>query len=421
MKPILILVLLLSAATIHAQQSILIKAGKMYNAEQNRFETNRQILLSNGRIEKVGANLTAPAGATIIDCPSCTVTPGLIDMHTHILYKEDAGDKSVLEDGINHTDADRSLRAVKIANTLLKGGFTTIRDLGNSGVYLDVSFRNAVRAGNIQGPRVFASGPILSPVGGQTYNLPMHAQHLVAKEYRVINGPVDARLAVQEHVRMGVDLIKVCSDNTPGNLLLSPDELKAIVQTAQEYGLPVTAHATFDRSVRQAVLAGVNGIEHGYSIADSTLELMKQRKVYLVPTDMSYEGAMTLFRLQKVEQDTNYVHAEINAYKSRLMRAYKKGIPIVFGRDYYFNTGLNEAKASIDGLSSYFQAGMPAHEVLRTATWNAASALGRQGQLGVLKEGATADIVVFDGDLETNFLSAIQKTKWVIKSGVIVQ
>lgn len=218
-----------------------------------------------------------------------------------------------------------------------------------------------------------------------------------------------------------MDLIKVCSDNTPGNLLLSPDELKAIVQTAQEYGLPVTAHATFDRSVRQAVFAGVNGIEHGYSIADSTLDLMKQRKVYLVPTDMSYEGALTLFRLQKVEQDTNYVHAEINAYKSRLMRAYKKGITIVFGRDYYFNTGLNEAKASIDGLGSYFQAGMPAHEVLRAATWNAASALGRQGQLGVLKEGATADIVVFDGDLETNFLSAIQQTKWVIKNGTVVQ
>lgn len=203
MKPLLTLLLILSAAITNAQQSILIKAGKLYNAEQNRFETNRQILLSNGRIEKVGTSLTAPAGATIIDCPSCTVTPGLIDMHTHILYKEDPGDKSVLEDGINHTDADRSLRAVKIANTLLKGGFTTIRDLGNSGVYLDVSFRNAVREGHIEGPRVFASGPILSPVGGQTYNLPVHSQHLVAKEYRVINGPVDARMAVQEHVRMG--------------------------------------------------------------------------------------------------------------------------------------------------------------------------------------------------------------------------
>lgn len=421
MKILLYSIALLIGTTVKAQNSILIKTGKLYNSEQNRFEKNMQILVSNGKVEKVGSNLQFPSSATIIDCSGCTVTPGLIDAHTHILYKENSGDKSILDDGINNTDADRSLRAVKVGETMLKGGFTTVRDLGNSGQYLDVSYRNAINSGYFVGPTMFAAGPILSPFGGQTYNLPMQSQYLVNKEYRVINGAEDAKTAVKEHIKMGVDLIKVCSDNTPGNLLLSPEELKAIVETAQEYRLSVTAHATFDKSVRQAVLAGVNGIEHGYNISDSTLELMKKRNVYLVPTDLTFEGAIKIFKLQKATVDSNYVQSVINSFKERVNRAYKKGVTIVFGRDYYFNLPYNESEASRDGLLSYFAAGLPVNEVLRTATWNAAKALGKQGQLGVIKEGARADLVVFDGDLENAFATAIHRIRTVLKNGNIVQ
>ncbi|MEJ7678907.1 MAG: amidohydrolase family protein [Segetibacter sp.] len=258
------------------QNSTLIKAGKFYNSQTNTFQKDIQILITNETVEKVGTNISVPANTKLIECTNCTVTPGLIDMHTHLLYKENPYAKSVIEDGINNTDADRSLRAVKTCHNYLIGGITSVRDLGNSGEYLDVSLRNGINAGYFQGPTMFVSGPIISPYGGQTYNLPFQSQHLVDKEYRVVKNVDDARLAVQEHIKMGVDLIKICADNSPGNLMLSFDEIKAITETAHEYGLKVTAHATFDKSVRRAILAGVDGIEHGYDISDSTLDLMKK-------------------------------------------------------------------------------------------------------------------------------------------------
>lgn len=373
------------------------------------FQKNVQILVTNGKVAKIGTNITVPPDAKVIECPNCTVTPGLIDMHTHLLYREDPNSKSVLEDGINNTDADRSLRAVKICRNLLKGGFTTVRDVGNSGEYLDVSLKKAINARSFQGPTVFASGPIISPYGGQTYNLPIQYQYLVDEEYRVVKNVDDAKLAVKEHIKMEVDVIKICADNTPGNLLLSVEEIKAITETAHEYGLQVTAHATFDKSVRRAVLAGVDGIEHGYGISDSTLDLMRKRNIYLVPTDISYSGALKIFKLQNRAVDTSYVRSMINSFKERLQRAYKKGVTVVYGSDYYLNISYDEGDASKDGLLSYFEAGIPANEVLKCATLNAAAALGRKGRLGVIKENSVADIVLFDGDLENDFSNVLFK------------
>ncbi len=231
----------------------------------------------------------------------------------------------------------------------------------------------------------------------------------------------DAILPVKEHVKMGVDVIKICADNTPGNLLLSFEEIKAITETAHEYGLKVTAHATFDKSVRRAVLAGVDGIEHGYGVSDSTLELMRKRNIYLVPTDLSYAGAIKIFKLENITVDTNYVHTVINSFKERLQRAYKKGITIIFGRDYYFNIPYDESEASKDGLLSYFEAGVPVNDILKSATINAAVALNKKGQFGVVKENSLADIVLFDGDLENDFPHVLFKVKAVLKNGQVIQ
>lgn len=420
MKLIFVPLLILLTLSASAQNSTLIKTGKFYNAEINSFQKDVQILITNSRIEKIGTRITVPANTKVIECGNCTVTPGLTDMHTHLLYKEDPGSKSILDDGINNSDADRALRAVKVGRSMLKSGFTTVRDLGNSGEYLDVSLKNAIATGRVQGPTVFASGMIISPYGGQTYNLPLHSQHLVDKEYRIIKSVDDAKLAVKEHVRLGVDLIKICSDNTPGNLMLSFDEIKAITETAHEYGLKVTAHATFEKSVRTAVLAGVDGIEHGYDIADSTLDLMAKRGVYLVPTDLTFSGAMKIFKLQNVITDSGYVRGVINSFKQRLIRAHKKGVNIVFGRDYYFNIRYDEGEASKDGLLSYFEAGISVQDVLRSATFNAGVALDRKGRIGVLKEKGMADLVIFDGDLENNFPTTLFKVKAVYKDGKLV-
>lgn len=403
------------------QNSTLIKAGKFYNSQTNTFQKNIQILITNENVAKVGTNLIVPADTKIIECTNCTVTPGLIDMHTHFLYRENSYAKSVIEDGINNTDADRSLRAIKICRNYLAGGITSVRDLGNSGEYLDVSLRNGINAGYFPGPAMFVSGPIISPFGGQTYNLPFHSQHLTDKEYRVVKNADDARLAVKEHIKMGVDLIKICADNSPGNLLLSFEEIKAITETAHEYDLKVTAHATFDKSVRRAILAGADGIEHGYDISDSTLDLMKKRNIYLVPTDLTYQGAINIFKLENRSIDTNYVRSVINSFKERLQRAVKKQVTLVFGRDYYFDIPYSESDAAKDALLSYFEAGIQPKDVLRSATQNAAMALGKKDKLGVIKEGAVADIVLFDGDLETDFSKALFKVKTVLKNGKIVQ
>jgi imidazolonepropionase-like amidohydrolase len=241
---------------------------------------------------------------------------------------------------------------------------------------------------------------------------------VIAQEYRVVKGAKDAREAVLEHIKQGVDLIKVCMNTD--NRVLAPDEIAAIVQTAHENGIPVTAHATYDESARDAVLAGVNGIEHGYSLSDSTLALMAKRGTYLVPTDVTREQARILVEGigMKGKEGEDYAKSFLDGVHDRLRRAVSKGVTIIAGSDFYNDIpALPRGKGAVGVILSYHEAGIPVNEVLQYATYNAAKALGVSDSIGNIRKGMKADLVFFNGDMEKDFTNALFNVQMVIKNG----
>lgn len=414
----------LSCFLLHAQPApagtMLVKAGKFYDAEKGVFLTQQEVLIENGRIKAVGVKLSVPKGTPVLDYPQGTLTPGLIDAHTHLLMVQKLDD-NLATDVLLFSTETRVLRAAGFARAYLASGFTTIRDLGNSGQYLDVEVAKAIRRGYIEGPRMLVSGPIISAMDGQFYQLPLKEQERITRlEYRVVNGTADAALAVKEHANNMVDVIKVVVFGERMGLNL--DELKAIVTTAHAHRLSVTAHTVGERDAALALEAGVDGIEHGYALSDSTLELMAKRGVYLVPTDPSIQGVVHIESMQhKQKSDTAKIRQMLSPLADRLLRAKQKGVTIVAGSDAYFELNKSRGDLAKDALVAYFDEGLLPAEILRTATWNAAQALGRGGQLGVIKPGAIADIVVFNGDLEKGFVQSLFDVRTVIKDGKVVR
>jgi imidazolonepropionase-like amidohydrolase len=401
-----------------SQKTYLIKAGKLYNSEKNIFEENVDILVKSNRIIKLGKNLKADS-AEVINLQNCTVSPGLIDAHTHILTIQKPTDPLEV-DMLMNSDIERSLRAVKIGRSYLEAGFTTIRDLGNSGMYLDLNMKRAIQKGWIVGPGMIVSGPILSPEDGQFFDLSSQNRFVIDREYTVIRNVEDARQAVKDHISHGVDVIKVVMGD--GSLILSLDEVKAIVETAHQFGKKVTAHATYDLVIARALEAGVDGIEHGYGIADSLLDIMARKKVYLVPTIGTIESYKELFDPEKKRTAEDYKGLEgfVRNMEEIVKKAIEKGVMVVNGADMYIYTERPQGVAAKNSMEAYYVGCGKANEVLKTATKNAAIACGVDDRVGVIKENMRADIVAFEGDMEKTFISSLYKIKFVMKNGEII-
>lgn len=408
---------LTSACSQTPSNSYLIQAGKMYDSENNLFLTNQEIHIQNNRIINVGQNLTVTENTVVLDYSNATVTPGLADMHTHILTQQ-GWTEELYVDAIRMSDGDRLLRGVNFLKSYLEAGFTAVRDLGNSGQYLDVDLRNAINNDLIEGPRMFVSGPIIGSYDGQFGGLSKDDHEWITKqEYRVVNGADDARMAVRESIVQSVSVIKILAF---GNILsMSQDELSAVIETAHNNRITVTAHADRDFAARLAIEAGVDGIEHGYNLSDATLDMMLENEVYYVPTIPSVDLQAAALDLMNQEYTREELEASGQYSDDFLMRAYNKGVTIVAGSDVYYDFGIPRGEASKHTLLKYFEAGMPPSDVLRTATYNASAALNLVGQIGVIKENALADIVIFNGDLEENFKESLFNVDLVMKDGKI--
>ena len=422
MKFLSLMLALSASLLLHSQGTekiYLLKVAKLYDSEKNSFLKNQEILVKGKKIEKVGTNLTKPEGAEVINLQSCTVTPGLIDAHTHVLTIQKMTDPLETDLFING-DMERTLRAVGICKSFLEAGFTTIRDLGNSGQFLDLNLKRAIGNGWIIGPRMGVSGPILSPEDGQFFNLASHNRFVIDKEYRVIKNVEDARQAVKDHISKGADVIKVVMGD--GRITLPLEEVKMIVETAHSFGIKVTAHATYDAVIDRALEAGVDGIEHGYGIADSLMDKMARKKVYLVPTIGDYDAYIRLFadNERKITPDElNGLRSYVTAGETIVKKAIEKGVMVVNGSDMYLFNKIPQGQAAKNTLDTYFEACNNPADVLKTATKNAAIACGVDGFTGVIKENMTADIVAFEGDLEKDFKKTLYKVKFVMKEGQI--
>lgn len=421
------LMLVASAPMVAAAQSrgpaappVLVRAGNVFDAEHGRMTGPRDILIRNGRIAEMGERLAAPEGASIIDLSRCSVTPGLIDGHTHLLAEQAMGEGLSTVAARDHAlngDVYRTLQGAQRGRDYLAAGFTAVRDLGNSGGFLDLQLAHAIDDGVTSGPRVYGSGPGLAPAGGQLEPLPSDPHDLVNGEYRVVNGVDDTRAAVRDAIARGAGVIKIYPEATPQRTRMSVEEIQAAVSEARRHGVPVAAHATSDASIREAVEAGATSIEHAYEISDETLRLMAAKGVWLVPTDPSLEMALNFTSTWPHPPSREDVEAHLAPGRERLARARTLGVPIAMGSDLYVPYAEGRGRGSLATLVGYVEAGMTPAEALQSATWNAGRMLGDE-RLGVLRVGAYADLVAVQGD-PTLSLAALTAPEMVMKAGRI--
>lgn len=412
---------ILHTATAQSGNAIYIRAGKLFDSEAGKIHADYLIKIERNRIAEVGKDMEIPADAKVIDLSAYTVLPGLIDAHTHLMTLDDLNDETPMADKLLFEgDALRVLRGAKRAKSWLDNGFTSVKDLGDSGAFLDVALKKAINEGTVEGPRMFVSGPIISSEGGQVPGLVHSHRGVIEEEYTIVRNVDDAINAVRIHVNAGVDLIKICANNTPNNTSLTMDEMKAIVKMAHRYNKKVTAHATSDQAVWEAVTAGVDGIEHGYEISDTTLALMAQKGVVLVPTDISISLFHKLYDIIdfKWNRELNLKRAK-DRYQDRLQRAIEAGVTIVTGSDNYLDFEMPQGAAAKNILIAYEEEGMQPLDILRSSTHLSAKFMDKEEELGVIKQGALADIIAVEGDIENDFSAAIFNMVFVMKNGEV--
>jgi imidazolonepropionase-like amidohydrolase len=410
-----------AAAAQRASQPVtVVRAGNLFDSEAGRMVGPHDILIRGDRVAEVGEGIVAPEGATVLDLRRCSVVPGMIDAHTHLLLEQRQGEALsdvAARDQAAQGDVHRVLSGARRGRDYLEAGFTSVRDLGNSGGYLDLMLERGINDGLVQGPRIYGSGPGLAPAGGQMEPMPGDPHHLVGAEYRIITSPDDARAAVRDAIARGADVIKMYPEATPQRTRMSVAEMAAVVSEARRHNIPVAAHATSDRAVREAVEAGVSSIEHAYEISDETLRLMASKGVWLTPTDPSLEMALEFSSTWPQQPPREEIERHLQAGRDRLMRAHRLGVRIALGSDLYFPYGPGRGEGARATLDGYVEAGLSPSQALQSATWEAGRLLGDDG-LGVIRPRAWADLVAVEGD-PTQGLAALRSPRLVIKGGKV--
>ncbi len=401
-----------------------VKCGHLIDVKAGASLAGAVILIENGRITAAGPGVKVPAGARVIDLGAATVLPGLIDVHTHLLTNLDPEKGDEQFNGTMFTQmspAKRALLGAGMARETLEAGFTTVRDLGNSGTNGDVALRDAIHEGWVTGPRMAVSTRALSPIGGQFGGLSALGRQLVPLEYVEVTGADEARRAVRSAIFDGASVIKVIVNTA---ITLSLDEMKAIVDEAHRNGLKVAAHAIGDEPTRVAAQAGVDSIEHAYTVPDDALRLMAEKKIYLVPTDYPADEIVKLSGRHTPEEEKAMrpqLEAGVAASRERLKRALQAGVPIAAGSDeYYAVPGQTRGEAACTIFRAYAGAGMKPLDILRAATLNAADLLGWQKQVGSLEPGRYADLIAVPGDPLAD-IGELEKIGFVMKGGVVVR
>ncbi len=399
--PLLLLLTLSVASSLHAQPTA-IRAGHLIDVEQGVALPNQVILIEDGMITALGEDVDIPNDARVIDLSASIVLPGLIDAHTHMaLTTVPARDygryyfTTLLE-----PTAYRAIQGVTNARSMLESGFTTIRDVGNSGNYADTDLRRAIEEGWIPGPTMLNAGRSIAPYGGQ-FRLQPEKQNLAEPEYFFADTIDELRKAVRQNIHYGATVIKLVVDNQP--YIYSEEDIRAAVEEAARVGLKVAAHAYNDESTTNAILGGVASIEHGSYLSNETLALMKERGVYLVGTDFpeSYSPRRYADRID------------------RLKRAYAIGTPIAFGTDVtYYREGGTRGSLTLEFLKSFIEAGIPPVDILRMMTTNAAKCLGVDHERGTIAVGKMADLIAVDEDPLADIL-ALEKVHFVMKEGIV--
>jgi imidazolonepropionase-like amidohydrolase len=403
-------------------QKTIVHCGTLIDGKSNEAQQQMTIVIEGNKISAVEKGYTKPGkDDKLIDLTKKTVMPGFIDMHVH-LEGETNKDQALQRFTLN--DADVAFKSTVFAKKTLLAGFTTVRDLGGSGV--NISLRNAINQGLVVGPRIFTAGKSIATTGGHADPTNSYRKDLMGDpgpKEGVVNSAEEARQAVRQRYKEGSDLIKITA--TGGVLSLAKDgsgpqftdeELKAIIETAKDYGMHTAAHAHGVEGMKRAVLAGITTIEHGTKMTEEVMDLMIQKGTFYVPT---ISAGKFVAEQAKVP---GYYHPLVTPkaleigpqIQETFRKAYKRGVKIAFGTDAgVFYHGDNGKE-----FTFMVEAGMPAMEAIKAATVTNAGILGMSDKIGAIAPGLLADIVATDEDPLKN-IKTMEKVSFVMKEGVI--
>jgi len=408
---------------ISFSQDYYLHCGTIINTKNGKELKNKTIIISKNKITKIEDGYISKAKEVDIEInlKNKYILPGLIDLHVHI--EGDYDSHSYISKYVDN-EADIAFKSVKSAETTLLSGFTTVRDLGGTGV--NISIRNAINKGIVKGPRIYTAGKSIATTGG-------HADPTNGSNKKfagdpgphegVINSPEDAVKAVRERYKEGADVIKITATGgvlsvakNSKNPQFAIEEIKAITTTAKDYNMLTAAHAHGDEGIQRAILGGIKTIEHGTYMSEESMELMIKYDAYLVPTltagkEVEKNAEITGFYPEIVVPKAREIGPKIQA---TFAKAYKKGVKIAFGTDASVFPHGNNAKE----FSYMINGGMSPIEAIQSATITNAFLLGIDNEVGQIKEGFLADIIaVNENPLIT--INTLEKVIFVMKDGVI--
>jgi imidazolonepropionase-like amidohydrolase len=421
MRKLLLLFLFFIPVVLTAQRTIL-HCGRLIDVTRGAVLTEQSIIIEENKISDIQKGYINASGTdNVIDLKKSTVMPGLIDCHVHM--EHETNPNRYLE-AFTLNPADYAFQSVLFSNRTLMAGFTSVRDLGGSGV--NIALRNAIDKKMVVGPRVFTAGKSIATTGGHadpTNGYRKDLQGDPGPAAGVANGPDECRKAVRQRYKDGSDLIKITASGgvlsvakSGENPQFTEEEIKAIVETAKDYGFKVAAHCHGAEAMKRAVRGGVNSIEHGTFMDDEVISLMKQHGTWFVPTIIA--GKSVADSAKKPGYYPELVTPKALAIgpkiQSTFAKAYKEGVKIAFGTD----AGVYAHGKNWMEFMYMNEAGMPMLKAIQSATVSAAELLGVTDQLGSIEKGKLADIIAVDGDPEKD-VKVMGKVSFVMKDGII--
>jgi imidazolonepropionase-like amidohydrolase len=402
---------------------VALKSAHLFDSKSGRLVSNGVVIVQGEKIVAAGSNVNVPTNAQVIDLGNATLLPGFIDAHVHVTSELNDNYYRGFYDNMLRFPVEQAHYAARYAQRTLDAGFTTIRNLG-AGDFVDVGLRNAIDAGVTQGPRLITAAHSIGSPGGHCDESPFPPERIkpLGPTEGVCSGADECRAAVRYQMKWGADVIKICasggvlSEADPVDVpQLTPEELNAIMSEAHAWKLKVAAHAHGDKAARLAIEAGVDSIEHGSFLTDETLQLMKSKGTYLVPTRLAVywvnQKAAGFPPLVAEKARAAYANHE-KMFRSAL----RIGVPIAFGTD----TGVSPHGMNAKEFSLLVEIGMSPAAALLSGTRESAKLLGVDAEVGTLEAGKFADIVAVPGNVLEN-IAATEQPVFVMKRGQVVR
>ena len=413
-----------------ADSVIALKAARLFDGKSRSLAQNGVVIVQGDKIVDAGPNISIPADAQLIDLGDATLSPGFMDAHTHLTldYSGDYNKRRLDELDLNVSE--QAIHATLFARATVEAGFTTVRDLGSRFVgsreFVDIALRNAINKGYIVGPRMLVATKGIGATGGHFDPTSGFRDLLFGREpdasEGIADGPDAVRLAVRFEVKNGADVIKAAVSGGVLSLAdevdtpqFTPAEMAALVDESHRLRKKVAVHCHGDQAAKEAIAAGVDSIEHGSFLKPETLQLMKNKGTYLVPTLMATE-----YILGKIGNYPPVLQGKAKAAgaaRSEMFRnAVRMGVKIALGTDAaVFPHGENakEFKLMVD-------LGMAPIDALKSGTANDAELFGIAQKLGMLEKGKLADVIAMPGD-PTQDITATERVSFVMKEGKIIR